>query len=92
MDRRLEMDAQSQDLEFQKIVILPDGRMTTSNAAAYLGLSEKTLAMFRTQGTGPLFIKKGRVFYFREDLDAWLNESKRVTSTAQHRANESMGG
>ena len=79
-------------MEVKSIVILPDGRMTTNNAATYLGLSEKTLAMFRSNGTGPKFIKKGRVFYFKEDLDAWLNEGGRVTSTAQLRAVESKAG
>ncbi|SHI12958.1 helix-turn-helix domain-containing protein [Desulfofustis glycolicus] len=64
----------------------PDGRMDTRNAALYLGLEEKTLAMKRSDGTGPRFIKRGRIFYFREDLDAWINECKRATSTAQLRA------
>jgi hypothetical protein len=54
------------------IVILPDGRMDRKNAARYLGLSVKTLAMHVSRGTGPKFIKRGRVFYFREDLDQWL--------------------
>jgi hypothetical protein len=53
------------------------------SAAGYLGLSEKTLAMMRCQGTGPHFIKRGRIFYYQEDLDNWLGQAKRVTSTAQ---------
>ena len=52
--------------------ILPDGRMDRKNAALYLGLSVKTLAMHKSRGTGPKWIKRGRVFYFREDLDRWL--------------------
>ena len=80
------------DMEVTEVTIRPDGRMNTRNAATYLGLSEKTLAMFRTSGTGPQFIKKGRVFYFREDLDTWLNESGRVNSTAQWRTVESNRG
>ena len=32
---------------------LPDGRMDVKNAALYLGLSHKTLAMKRCDGTGP---------------------------------------
>jgi hypothetical protein len=67
------------------IMVFPDGRLDTKNAAAYLGLSEKTLAMMRCQGTGPRFIKRGRVFYYQEDLDAWLAQAERVTSTAQAR-------
>lgn len=66
-----------------EVVVLPYGRMDTHSAAGYLGLSEKTLAMMRCNGTGPRFIKRGRVFYYHEDLDAWLQEAKRVTSTAQ---------
>ncbi len=54
------------------VMILPDGRMDRKNAARYLGLSVKTLAMHVSRGTGPKFIKRGRVFYFRDDLDQWL--------------------
>jgi len=67
------------------VKMYPDGRMNTKNAALYLGLEEKTLAMKRSDGTGPRFIKRGRIFYFREDLDAWINEAKRASSTAQLR-------
>ena len=66
-----------------EIFILPDGRMDTRSAAGYLGLSEKTLAMMRCQGTGPRFIKRGRIFYYQSDLDNWLGQARRVTSTAQ---------
>lgn len=65
-----------------KVVVLPDGRMDPKNASTYCGLSVKTLAMKRCNGTGPKFVKLGRVFYFREDLDAWLQRG-RVVSTAQ---------
>jgi hypothetical protein len=68
-----------------EILVFPDGRLDTKNTAAYLGLSEKTLAMMQCQGTGPRFIKRGRVFYYQEDLDAWLAQAARVTSTAQAR-------
>jgi hypothetical protein len=65
------------------ITLYPDGRMDTRNASIYMGLSEKTLAMMRCNGTGPKFIKRGRVFYFRDDVDAWLNAHGRLSSTAQ---------
>ena len=65
-----------------EVVILPDGRMDAKNAAAYLGFSVKTLAMQRCAGTGPKFVKRGRVFYFRQDLDEWLLDG-RVESTSQ---------
>ena len=65
------------------VFVFPDGRMDTANTAFYLGVAEKTLAMWRCQGKGPRFIKRGRVFYFKEDLDAWIMQAARVTSTAQ---------
>jgi hypothetical protein len=65
-------------------VMFPDGRMDVTNAASYAGLAPKTLAMYRTAGIGPKFVKRGRVFYYREDLDEWLKEG-RVVSTAQAR-------
>jgi hypothetical protein len=65
-----------------QVVVLPDGRMDPKNASTYIGLSEKTLAMKRCNGTGPKFVKRGRIFYYREDLDAWLQRG-RVISTAQ---------
>ena len=74
------------DMDVNHIKFFPDGRMDTLNASLYVGLSSKTLAMFRSNGTGPKFIKRGRVFYYQEDLDAWLNEGGRVNSTAQARA------
>ena len=67
------------------IQTLPDGRMTAKNAAAYLGLSPKTLAMMRCRGNGPTYIRRGRIFYFRQDLDAWINDAARLQSTAQSR-------
>lgn len=66
------------------VSVLPDGRMDAKNAAIYCGLSAKTLAMKRCDGTGPKFVKPGRVFYFREDLDNWLRSSH-ASSTAQAR-------
>jgi hypothetical protein len=58
------------------VTILPDGRMDRKNAALYCGLSEKTLAMHACRGTGPDFVKRGKVFYFREDVDRWFSEGQ----------------
>jgi hypothetical protein len=77
------MIIRSTKVESVEIIMFPDGRLDTKNAAMYLGLKEKTLAMMRGSGTGPKFIKRGRVFYFKEDLDSWLNAEGRLTSTAQ---------
>jgi Helix-turn-helix domain len=69
-----------------KVMEYPDGRMDAQNAAAYVGKTVKTMAMYRCAGTGPKFIKSGgKIFYYREDLDAWLREGGRVSSTAQAR-------
>ncbi|NCO59802.1 MAG: hypothetical protein COZ11_16060 [Deltaproteobacteria bacterium CG_4_10_14_3_um_filter_51_14] len=65
--------------------MFPDGRLDTKNAALYLGLEEKTLAIKRNNGTGPLYVKRGRIFYLRKDLDAWISEGKKARSTAQMR-------
>jgi len=54
------------------VIILPDGRMDRKNAALYCGLSEKTLAMHACRGTGPEFVKRGKVWYFQEALDRWI--------------------
>ena len=64
---------------------LADGRMTTASAAAFLGLSVSTLATMRSKGTGPRFIRMGRIFYFQSDLEDWIGANPRVQSTAQAR-------
>lgn len=67
----------------KEVVMYPDGRMDTRNTSTYTGLSEKTLAMMRCNGNGPKFVKRGRVFYFKDDVDLWLNAGGKFTSTAQ---------
>ena len=61
--------------------------MDSLNTARYIGCSEKTLANMRSQGIGPAFVKRGRVFYYQDDVDAWLRAG-RVISSAQARAFE----
>jgi hypothetical protein len=73
------------EIQSIRVVVYPDGRLDTENAGRYLGLSTKTLAMMRSAGNGPKFIKRGWVFYFKDDLDAWLGQRPRVSSTAQAR-------
>jgi hypothetical protein len=73
------------EIERVKVVVYPDGRLDSENAARFLGLSPKTLAMMRTAGTGPRFVKRGRVFYYLDDLQSWIGEHPRVRSTAQAR-------
>ncbi len=73
------------------VLIFPDGRLDTKNASLYTGLAEKTLATKRCDGTGPKFVKRGRVFYFKEDLDDWLNEDGKLRSTAQAQKKRNLG-
>lgn len=63
--------------------VLPDGRVTAMDGAKYLGLAVKTLAMMRTNGTGPKYVKRGRIFYYINDLEAWMKDGERL-STAQN--------
>jgi len=70
-----------------EVVILPDGRMDRRNAGLYLGNAPKTLAQWAVQGVGPRFIKRGRVWYYKTDLDAWLKDGA-ANSAAQGRLRE----
>ena len=55
-------------------------------AAAFLRLSERTLERFRLTGDGPPIVKAGRrVSYRAEDLDRWIADHVR-TSTSERRA------
>jgi hypothetical protein len=66
------------------VTILPDGRLDRKNAARYCGLSEKTLAMHACRGTGPHFVKRGKVFYFIEALDRWIKEGEQGGNAAEN--------
>ncbi|MBI2409345.1 MAG: type IV secretion system DNA-binding domain-containing protein [Gemmatimonadetes bacterium] len=52
------------------------------DAAAYLGLATQTLAKMRLIGDSPPFFKVGRrVLYERADLDSWLAQRKRRSTS-----------
>ena len=58
-----------------------DIMLSTPKAAAYLGVSAQTLYRWRTAGTGPAYYRNPvnqRIYYRKEDLDAWLRESALV--------------
>lgn len=74
-----------------EIFYYPDNRLDAKNAARYLGLSPKTLAMLRCGGKGPRFVKRGRIFYYRKDLNEWLRAGQ-ATSTAQAALNSASCG
>ena len=60
----------------------PTDLLTTEEAARYPRLSPRTLERYRVTGEGPRFLKIGRrVLYRQSDLDEWLkNKSRRSTS------------
>jgi len=68
--------------ESLNVLILPDGRMDRRNAAKYLGNAPKTLAQWASKGIGPKFTKRGRVWYFKQDLDAWIAEGAAQSTAA----------
>lgn len=52
-------------------------------AAEWLGVSPRTLELWRRQGNGPRFVKLGGAVRYRpEALDAYLDERTRVTTGA----------
>lgn len=56
--------------------------MPQTQAAAFLGLSPRTLERFRVEGRGPAFLKLGRrVVYSLGDLVRWA-EGQRRRSTS----------
>ena len=68
------------EIEEIKVVVLHDGRMDTFNSAKYCGLSPKTMAMMRSSGDGPEYIKRGKVFYFKDALDSWIAAGKKQST------------
>lgn len=66
--------------------------LRTHDAAAFLGLSGRTLEKHRCTGTGPIFRKLGgRVVYAIDDLEAWAAERAR-NSTSDTGTPQSSGG
>lgn len=54
----------------------------THDAAAFLGLSGRTLEKHRCTGTGPVFRKLGgRVVYAIDDLEAWAADRARNSTS-----------
>jgi len=57
-------------------MIVVDERMTTRQAAEYLGISIHTLYNWRSAGKAPPArrINGGHPFYLRVDIDKWLRQ------------------
>ncbi len=57
---------------------------TTREAAGYLRLQPSTLERWRSVGGGPPYQKfGGRVVYLRDDLDAFVNAGRRISTSDQ---------
>ncbi|QCI95171.1 AlpA family transcriptional regulator [Novosphingobium sp. EMRT-2] len=68
----------SASFEQVRVRVLPDGRVSRSDAAAFLGLTPKTLADYKSRGIGPCPRKVGgRVFYRLIDLEAFRDTGAR---------------
>jgi|ERR1700733_6394614 excisionase family DNA binding protein len=60
---------------------------TVAEIAKQLRLSESALNKWRITGSGPKFIKVGRlVHYRRSDISEWLEKQVRVSTSDQGRA------
>jgi len=53
-----------------------ESTLTPIKAARYLGISEASLRLWRSEGRGPRFFKAGEklIRYRRADLDVWIEE------------------
>ena len=57
-------------------------KIDTQEAAEYCGLGHSTLVKYRVFGGGPPYFKIGRrVVYDPDDLDDWLRERRRVSTS-----------
>jgi hypothetical protein len=56
--------------------------LTVEEAATWLRLKKRTLDNMRWMGTGPKFRKHGgRIFYHRDDLADWSQNSRRRSAS-----------
>ncbi len=63
------------------------GIFTTEELAEYLALKPQTLRLWRTQGTGPRFLKiQNRTKYREEDIEEWLAKKGTFASTEEELA------
>ena len=70
----------------------PTKYLGTREAAAFLGLSPRTLDRYRVTGEGPAFHKFGtRIRYARADLEDWAS-ARRMTSTSDDRMGRARAG
>ena len=66
-----------------------DISMTPAQVAKYTGLSIRTLANKRSNGSGPPFCKLGKILYWKSDVDRWV-DAHRAQSCTQARAQQAI--
>lgn len=60
----------------------PTDKLDTETAARYCGVGKSTLEKLRMTGGGPAYLKPTRsVSYQVSDLDAWLDRSRRRSTS-----------
>ena len=65
------------NVDYVRVRVLPDGRLTRRDAARYLGVAVKTLAMWAVDGRNPKVHRVGgRCFYYKDDLDAFIHNEE----------------
>jgi hypothetical protein len=71
------MDGSTGGIEQVAVRMLPDGRLSRVDAAAYLGVATQTLAVWASKKIGPKQVRIGsKVFYFRAELDRYIADGK----------------
>jgi predicted DNA-binding transcriptional regulator AlpA len=58
-------------------------RLRAKQAGEYLRVSRSTLSKWRMRGCGPTFHRCGPriVYYYKHEIDAWLDECDRAVAT-----------
>ena len=73
------------------VTILPKGRLSPKDAAAYMGMTANTLGRLRYAGDkGPPFYKapNGKIYYRLKDLDAYMTQGGKRTTVKGLRTKE----
>jgi excisionase family DNA binding protein len=66
-----------QRIQAEKPLLIRDGLLSTKEAAKYIGISEKTLPVWRVRGEGPEYVKIGRlVRYEKKALDRYIGDRR----------------
>ena len=70
-------------VEHVKVRVLPDGRLTRTDAARYIGIDPKTMANWSLTNFGPRPHRVGgRVFYYKDALDAFIRGEQPAPAAA----------